>query len=271
MCARIFPLRPRTLHLLGRSLLFVVAAWGMPYLWSTSYRPPLWEALPLEETPQGVHARYPTAIHSGWAVPTSYTWRLVYRTPVEETPGSPPILSHGQANQAFSRNGAFDSVGQVERAPSAGPIRAARQSPWTRVVLFRQAFYTLEGESIRVCLLDPKTGRLWDEPFDPPEGMLLVEDSGPGILVLAVDREAPAGRAGLCPSDRIQACNGKPVQKLQDLLDLLKESKEEIAKRGGSRLPLEILRESPSEPQKRLTLFLPLPPSLESDVWGNPP
>jgi hypothetical protein len=233
----------------------------------TRYSPPLWEALPLEESPQGVHLRYPAALDTGFVCTPNQSWRLLHRFFLPGGTQPEGIFSRGDASRAFSRSGAFSSIGEIPAGRGAGARLELHRVQWKHVLLFRQALYAMESGETCVLLEDPQTHSLLDQPLDPPYGMLLLQDTGPGILVAALRSGSPAEKAGVRPKDRIMSCQGRAVAGLAELLTALKEAKEEVRRTKQPGIPMELLRPESRGGQRRVTVALPLPPSLESDLW----
>lgn len=97
------------------------------------------------------------------------------------------------------------------------------------------------------AMTGPRTGQNWSWSGGSPKLGLSVQDTdeGKGVKVIEVDNESNAAKAGIKEDDILTEVDGKSVNSTDDMVKVIKESKEKISvmfklQRGGKTQNIEV-------------------------------
>jgi hypothetical protein len=229
--------------------------------------PALGDALPLTETPDGVHLKFPVLLNDRTVVDPADTLRLVYVDPNAglHAKGGGEGHEDGVKPHKFKgpNNGmgapADDKFPEWDDSPSAKKISSeAGAESWEEAQFFRDAMNQAVDVGTMLVYATPGKAKPGLAEIDLPDGMLL---GGPGgrVVVLAVTSDSEALQAGLQPQDELRSVNGQPVPTdLHGFAHFYRQATDQ-AHTGGQSYSLEVWR--PGE-GKTVTLQVGAPPSI---------
>lgn len=185
--------------------------------------PALGDALPLVETPDGVHLKFPVLLNEHEVVEPADILRLVYVDPNAGMhahggghnggPGDGPQAHHAHAPGTGMGAPADNNFPDYDpdAPPSAKKVSSeVGAEAWKQAQLFREALNQAADIGTMLVYAEPRKAKPGSAEVDLPDGMLLGGPDG-RIVVLALTADSEAGQAGLRPVDEIRAINGQPV------------------------------------------------------------
>jgi hypothetical protein len=182
--------------------------------------PPLGDAIPFVEAPDGVHLKFPVLLNERQVVEPSDTLRLVYVDPNAglrargggRNRGSGDMLHHTRtpATMGAPADNNFPDY-DPDAPPSAKKVSSEEGAEaWKQAQLFREALNQAADIGTMLVYAQPGKAKPGSAEIDLPDGMLLGGPDG-RIVVLALTADSEAGQAGLQPLDEIRAINSQPV------------------------------------------------------------
>jgi hypothetical protein len=241
--------------------------------------PPLGDALPLVETPEGVRLKFPVLLNDHVVVGPDALLRLVYINPNAglrlHAPGGGGEGQGFQSGGGHHHSGGFqkpmdnDGFGEgaspgVTYDPDYSTQKTASKEMgseiWKQAAPFRQALDA--AADLGTTLVYSVTGK--PKPgyaeIDLPGGMLLGENQNQ-ITVLALTTDSEARSASLQPGDEIRSVDGQPVSgSLEQFMHVYRATTEQARKTGQS-YSFAVWRPAES---KLVTITVGAPPSIPS-------
>ena len=183
---------------------------------SLEVAPELAQALPWNDTPQGVKATVPFLLNPATIVPAGAALRIFYVRPSADSSDGPKLISNDAPKEAaYSRQsgGSSEALSPVKKSLNDVElaIRAAHQTVWPNIASFRAAFALLGSPDLRLVYQASGAADLADQPFNPVQGLILSEGGDHAVTVCGVVQGSNAARVGFAAGDRIDALNGAPL------------------------------------------------------------
>lgn len=224
-------------------------------------------AFPMEETPDGVRAKYTLLINDNTLLPAKAPLRVIYVPPRADD----DRLRATRANTESS----WTRDNRLRDADKLSPSEVARQkisreTNWPSITNFQLALANLGADDLRIVYIVPGAApedfKFYDQRINLPEGMLLAEVNGT-VTVITVEKNKPADRAGIKASDIItkvgdHAVTGSLTTYLQDYLTLKKNA----LKTMKTSFPMTIKSADGTE----RVVAIKLPPSIGASFLDSP-
>lgn len=235
--------------------------------------PPLGDSLPLTQSPDGVHLKFPVLLNDHTVIEPGATLRLVY---VDPDAGLKARGGGGNKNVNFGiRRHHIDTA--MPDAPDTNPnvsfsdssdtiLHSKKKDPaakygtetWKDAQLFRDAFDQAADIGTMLVYVEPGTAKLTVGQVDLPNGMLLGAPGGK-IVVLALTPDGETAHAGVQPQDELRAIAGQPVP--ENLRGFSHFYREATAQSRAASQPFSLTVWRPAE-SRLVTLQVGAPPSI---------
>lgn len=225
---------------------------------------------PLQKKGDRVLAARSLLINENQILPKGSFLRVAFLPPAPDDADVKRIRRKDAPNPAFSRQPNVSKL-KIEEGPLTPEEQAAQDRAlntiWREKVAFRAAFERWDRRKLRLVFQKPGSETLEIDFLRFPEGMLLAEENGK-IVILFVEKNSSAQKAGILPGNVLQSLNGRDFGGSLASFQKIYLEEKAAKQKTDRKLNFVVLLPESSE-EKNVAIHLPR--SLSADIWSDMP